>query len=225
MKEDLSNRQQDVAKLKEEIRARQKQGTPLVVPPSPPNSPVKREKRFPLSIKKGKDFDVPDGIVAHLARQCGGNVHDCTVVDVTSPPPQWTPSVNKNATQMKSGNSFCSVCRFECVPHIRNHWPCSDFKDQRIVPTLYAICSEGISKGSFRLKGWLVEPSVEGTSWREVDHKENNNELNEPRITRTFAVAASGPRRFIRLANISHNHNSTNSLNISAWEIFGTLFE
>jgi hypothetical protein len=28
-------------------------------------------------------FDVPDGMIAHVTRECGGNVHDCGVVDVT----------------------------------------------------------------------------------------------------------------------------------------------
>jgi hypothetical protein len=27
--------------------------------------------------------DIPDGIIAHLTRECGGNVHDHHVVDVT----------------------------------------------------------------------------------------------------------------------------------------------
>jgi hypothetical protein len=30
------------------------------------------------------EIDVPDGIVVHLRRECGGNVHDRHVVDVTS---------------------------------------------------------------------------------------------------------------------------------------------
>jgi hypothetical protein len=54
---------------------------------------------FPPSIRKGKsqvelglgrnkrtvkvEIDVPDGIIAHLTRECGGNVHDRRVVDVT----------------------------------------------------------------------------------------------------------------------------------------------
>jgi hypothetical protein len=32
-------------------------------------------RQFPLSVKKGKHFDVSDGIVGHLARECGENVH------------------------------------------------------------------------------------------------------------------------------------------------------
>jgi hypothetical protein len=35
-------------------------------------------------MKKGKDFNVPEGIIAHLTRECGGNVHDHHVADITS---------------------------------------------------------------------------------------------------------------------------------------------
>jgi hypothetical protein len=52
-------------------------------------------KQFPPSVKKGKlhddkgkeiddMYDIPDGIIAHLTRECGGNVHDRHVVEVTS---------------------------------------------------------------------------------------------------------------------------------------------
>jgi hypothetical protein len=41
-------------------------------------------KQFPLLGKKLMYFDVPDGIIAHLTRECGGNVHDCHVVEVRS---------------------------------------------------------------------------------------------------------------------------------------------
>jgi hypothetical protein len=49
----------------------------------PPTASRKPAKRFPPSVKKGRQFDVPDGIIAHLTRECGGNVHDRHVVDVT----------------------------------------------------------------------------------------------------------------------------------------------
>jgi hypothetical protein len=34
-------------------------------------------------VKKANDMAVPDGIIAHLARSCGGNVHSRSVVEVT----------------------------------------------------------------------------------------------------------------------------------------------
>jgi hypothetical protein len=49
-------------------------------------------KQFPPRVSKGKnrvgrqemEIYEPNGIIAHLRRECGGNVHDCHVVDVTS---------------------------------------------------------------------------------------------------------------------------------------------
>jgi hypothetical protein len=35
-------------------------------------------------VKKWKYFDVPDGIIAHQTRECGGNVQGRRIVDVTS---------------------------------------------------------------------------------------------------------------------------------------------
>jgi hypothetical protein len=47
---------------------------------------------FPPSVKKGKandqegkevDLDLLNGSIAHLARECDGNMYDCQVVDIT----------------------------------------------------------------------------------------------------------------------------------------------
>jgi hypothetical protein len=56
---------------------------PAPVKASPPPARPKSTKQFPPAVKKGMWFDVPDGIVAHLTRECGANVHDRHVVDVT----------------------------------------------------------------------------------------------------------------------------------------------
>jgi hypothetical protein len=48
-----------------------------------PNRNKKTGGQFPPSVKKGKttwdaEYDMPDGIIAHLTRECGGNVHTPT---------------------------------------------------------------------------------------------------------------------------------------------------
>jgi hypothetical protein len=47
-----------------------------------PNINKKTGKQFPPWAKKGRYRDVPDGIIAHLTRECGGNVHDRHTVNV-----------------------------------------------------------------------------------------------------------------------------------------------
>jgi hypothetical protein len=71
-------------------------------------------KEFISSIRNGKlrysdgsrtdrKYDIPDGVIAHLTRTCGGNVHDRIVVEVTSSGTQNSKDpdyVAKNATDL-----------------------------------------------------------------------------------------------------------------------------
>jgi hypothetical protein len=199
-------------------------------------------KQFPPSVKKGGKFEVPDGIIAHLTRECRGNVHDRHVVDVTCGSfEKETLGANphsgardndpnyaaKNAADLETDSRFSSAWRNSCegIPHTRNNWICYDFKERRIVPTHYAIRTNANGPGLWHLKSWLVETSADGENWREVAREENNRQLNGIWFTGTFPIAGGGECRFIRLVNIGRNHYGTDCLFFSAWEIFGTLFE
>jgi hypothetical protein len=203
---------------------------------------IPESKQFPPSVKKVRGFEVPGGIIAHLTRECGENVHDCDVVDVTSGSfEKVTQGANphsgaydnnpsfaaKNAADLETVSFFCSAFRKagEDIPHMRNNWVCYDFKERRIVPTHYTIRTNRNGQGGPHLKSWLVETSVDGENWREVAREENNNQFNGALFTATFPVRGGGECRFIRLVNIGRNHNGNNVLWISAWEIFGSLFE
>jgi hypothetical protein len=102
---------------------------------------------------------------------------------------------------------------------------CYDFKERTVVPTHYAIRTHLGGVGSNHLKFWLVETSLDGSSWREVDHRENTRELNGPFRAATFPVAAASRCRFIRLVGIGRDHARQDSVWLTAWEIFGGLFE
>jgi hypothetical protein len=188
------------------------------------------------------EIDVPDGIIAHLTRECGGNVHDRHVVDVTcgsfeketqganphsgawNNDPTWAA---KKAADLETDSYFQSACRTknEDNPHTRNNWICYNFKERRIVPTHYTIRTYHGAPGHEHLKSWLVETSADGETWREVAREEDNKQLNGSRFTGTFPVAGGGECRFIRLVNIGRNHFANDQLVISSWEIFGSLVE
>jgi hypothetical protein len=220
---------------------------------SSPPAPPKQAKQFPLSLKKGKlrysdddetdeMYDIPDGIIAHLTRECGGNVHDRNVVDVTSGSfeketirANWHSGVfdndpdyaAKNVADLESDSYFGSAYRNSSkdIPHTRNNWICYDFKERKIVPTHYAIRTYNCHPGGDHLKSWLIETSVDGENWREVAREEDNKQLNGTYFTATFAVAGGEECRFIRLVNIGRNHRGNDCLRISGWEIFGNLIE
>jgi hypothetical protein len=201
-------------------------------------------------MKKGKamvwdgevEIDVPDGIIAHLTRECGGNVHDRNVVEVTSGSFEkeieganpYSGAYNnkpncaaKNAANLETDSYFHSAYRKkkEDIPHRRNNWICYNFKERRIVPTHYTIRTYYGYPGCSHLKSWLVEMSADVKNWREVAREEDNKQLNGRSFTATFPVAGTGECRFIRLVNIGRNRGGTDSLIISAWEIFGNLIE
>jgi hypothetical protein len=193
------------------------------------------EREFLPSMKKGwirsccettdVEADVPDGIIGYLTREWGGNVHDRKIVDITSSTP-WSNEdrcAAKNAADLSSGSYFQS---WEGCGGPRENWICYDFKDRRIVPTHYAIRSyDNQGLGRSHLKSWLVETSLDGDDWQEVDRHEDNNELNDSWSTRTFRVASCGACRCIRLVSIGKNHRGRNRLVITGWEIFGSLIE
>jgi hypothetical protein len=55
------------------------------LPTAPPvRPPPRQEKQFPPLVKNQRKSDVPNGIIAHVAGACGGNAHDCKIVEVTS---------------------------------------------------------------------------------------------------------------------------------------------
>jgi hypothetical protein len=140
--------------------------------------------QFPPLLKNGRDFDVPDGIITHLTRECGGNVYEHQVVDVTSgsfEKETWESNpisgilgnkpdfAAKNAADLEAGSEFISDHRYpsEDIPHTRNHWLCYNFKQRRIVPTHYTIRTNDGGPGDEHLKSWLIEGSgIERTGGR-----------------------------------------------------------
>jgi hypothetical protein len=188
-------------------------------------------KEFPPLVRKSEAFDVPDGIIADLTRQCGGNVHDCQIVTVTSSPQYRGNSPEKTAAQNVADLATESTFRLpycarqEDTHNGANSWIRYDFKNLRIMPTHYAVRSHASGWGFAHLKSWVVEISVDGKHWTLIDSRNTNAELNNPVATRTYPVAASRPCRFIKVSNVGPSHSRYDSLVISGWEIFGSLLE
>jgi hypothetical protein len=202
---------------------------------------MENKEYFPLG-EWQVEIDVRDGIIAHLTRECGRNVHDHHIVDVAcesferdtkganpqsgiyEDKPQY---VVKNAADLETDSLFHSDCRKkeEDIPHTRNNWVSYYFKKRMIVPTHYAIRTYDYGPGQCHLKSWLVDTSTDGKDWRKVAHEENNKQLNGKWLTGIFKVAGGRECRFIRLVNIGRNHWGSDSIWIYAWEIFGSLTE
>jgi hypothetical protein len=97
-------------------------------------------------------------------------------------------------------------------------WVCWDFGQIRIRVTHYTI------KGSF-LKSWVVEVSVDGSSWREIDRQTDNQDFKVDWNTASFSVSNPAGFRFIRLTQTGKNHTGDDDLTLAGVEFFGTLIE
>jgi hypothetical protein len=153
-------------------------------------------------MKPGAQVQVPDGVITHLTRECGGNVHDRGVVAVMSSEPfsdgnprSQCDFAAKNVVDLAAGSAFYSAWRNdeEGIEHTRNNWICHDFKRRRIMPTQDAIRSWSGSPGAAHPKGWVLEMSEDGAAWKDVDRKEDNVEINGREITQVFTLPGNGP--------------------------------
>jgi hypothetical protein len=84
----------------------------------------------------------------------------------------------------------------------------------RIYPTHYTITT-------YTLKSWVVESSLDGLNWTEIDWK-----MNIPVggcISFPFPIGREC--RFIRITQIGENANASSRLVFAASEVFGALFE
>jgi hypothetical protein len=160
-----------------------------------------------------------NGIISCLTRQFGGNVHDQNIVRVTANGIRDSTYHGKYAVDLEGNSGFCS-------DRSSNSWLCYDFKGMAIKPTQYTIRSYyNWGTGDWHPKNWVIEGSRDGSTWIELDRRENNNDLNGPNIHRTFSVSPSSGVRIIRLRQIGLNHASSNHIALSTFEVFGLLMK
>jgi hypothetical protein len=102
----------------------------------------------------------------------------------------------------------------------RGQWICWDFCRRRLCVTDYTI-------SAFSLKSWVLEGSLDGMRWTEMDRKTDNQNFKGVLgpDTASFTIPVPVECRFIRLIQTAKNHSGYNSLILSAVEFFGTLYE
>lgn len=164
------------------------------------------------------ESDPLGGIFRYLTGQCGGNVHDRGVVNVTASG-YVDNNYPKNVVDLGTDSVFRSR-------YVNNEWICFDMGNLRVKPTSYSIRSHEYGPGYAHLKSWVLEVSNDGTNWQEVDRKTNNSAMNDKHVIRNFRVAnvPSDGFRYVRLQQTGPNHQNDNLMIFSSFEIFGTLY-
>ena len=153
------------------------------------------------------------GIIEHLQRECGGNVHDKGIVNVTASSVVSSDYLPKSV--VSRGDFY--------TQNQPDQWICYDFKHQSVSPTSYSVRS----CGSQYPKNWVIEVSNDGSSWTEIDRRSNNDDLNNSYNSANFKIAnvPSESYRFFRLRQTGKNSQSYDTLRLAGLEIFGTLFQ
>jgi hypothetical protein len=156
-----------------------------------------------------------EGIISYLTKKHGGNVGEKGIVGITSKSvrdanPKYA---LKNVADLTSDLTFDSKDE-------PAQWVCWDFREMRVRPTCYTI-------SAFGLRSWVVEGSLDGLSWTEIDRQTDIPDFNNPFSAEMASFAVSNPAafRFIRLTQIGKRYYGPDELSLCAVEFFGTLSE
>jgi hypothetical protein len=153
-----------------------------------------------------------DGIISYLTKKHGGNVQEKGIVTITSKSVSDDPYYAlKNLADLTSDLPLFSKDE-------PGQWVCWDFREMGVRPTHYRI-------RALFLKSWVVEGSLDGSSWTEIGRQTDNQDFNHIFGNTASFVAKPAEVRFIRLTQTGKNHDDTNELFLVAVEFFGTLSE
>jgi hypothetical protein len=155
-----------------------------------------------------------DGIISYLTRKHGGNVHHKGIVTITSK--SLSVSEPGFVADLDDTSSFISL-------EGPGQWICWDFQGMRVRPTRLTIQVRS-------LKSWVVEASLDGTSWTEIDRQTDNQHVYQSprsgaRMLISFPVSNVMECRFIRLTQTGTDRWASNVLTLFGVEFFGTLWE
>jgi hypothetical protein len=159
---------------------------------------------FPLRTE-----DPLNGIIYELTREHGGSICDKGIVRMESET-VFDGDV-ENLLDLWSDSEYCSKDE-------PGRWVLWEFQESFIRPTHYTIRS---SRDKY-LKSWLVEGSMDGKKWTELDQRKNDTHLKGNFAVQTFDVKSPVECRFVRLTQTGKNHSESNCLSFCALEIFGT---
>jgi hypothetical protein len=150
-------------------------------------------------------------------------------VTVTSSPPfSNTPrDAAKNVVDLASSSYSYSSRRLvsDAIAHSRNNWICLDFRRLIVLPTYYSIWTFAAVDKPVHPKSWILEGSIDGSVWTELDCQVGNADLKGRGIVRTFRTSASLECRFARFVNVGRNHRGDDTLAMTGFEVFGTLID
>ena len=181
-----------------------------------------------IDYKKGTKFE---GILKHLTRLNGANIHDNKTIKIT------TNSLHKDDVHFFFKNKKFyhpkNIVDFENDNEYKSNdiggaIVCFDFKDKFIQLSKYEIQTSMKEKSTSHLKNWVIEVSKDGTNWQEIDRRKNDESLNGPKKSNVFDVQnpSNDFYRYLRIRQIGTSHYNSGNYNIfciSRMDFYGVI--
>jgi hypothetical protein len=172
-----------------------------------------------LVLKPDANSVLDGGIISYLSGKYGTDFASHSVLEVTALSTNDPSQSPINATALKTNTIFASK-------NEPNQWISYNFCKSRIIPSHYSIRSYYAGHHGYNnLRSWVIEGSVDGKAWIEIDRRDHNNELNEKNASCLFDISHRGEYQIIRLRQTGKNHHNDDYLVFCAFELFGTFLE
>jgi hypothetical protein len=154
-------------------------------------------------------------MIAHLTKQCGGNVADLRVVSLDSSVFNEHQYHRRHAVELDSDSEFASASVND--PSITY-----DFKGRIVGLSGYVIRSRthAMHNRSGNMKLWRVSVSMDGRLWTLVDERLDEERLNGRKRTVHFPVQSRASGRLVRVQHIGRSHSGWLFMAFSALEFF-----
>jgi hypothetical protein len=136
----------------------------------------------------GFDNSPFSGILSYLTSNCGGNVHECGIVEITCS------STGRNQCWQVANHGWSDYWASKTEA---NSWIRFDFKNRRLLLEHYTLKSP--SSGCY-CTDWVVEGLDEGSEWTKIDERHTDDVIGRD-VIHTFscrATATFGGFRLIR---------------------------
>ena len=161
-----------------------------------------------------------DGIIKYLLNQSGDDIDK--YMNITSSSIENDKNIPINAVLFDDEDNYFAT------KNIQNSWICFDFKDHKIIPNNYSICSYFGMIGTCHPKSWVIEgcnDKNDENGWEIIDEQKNSDKLNNSNITYTFDIQNPQQKsfRYIRLRETDSNWNNSYNLCFNAIEFYGYL--
>ena len=157
-----------------------------------------------------------NGIIRQLTNECGGNVSDKEIVNVTMSSNNW--GNPRDVVNLENTRVFGTY-------NEQDSWIKYDFKNKKVSPVCYSIRSVNYNKNWRHPKSWVVEGSnTDSNDWKVLDSRTDCMSLNNPSTVQCFAIQQSSDfYRFLRIRQTDNNWAGSYYLTMSTLEYFGFI--